>query len=144
MNHTVYLTASPAWNTEFVRWEGLSSSTSRYAAVVVTGDQAVNAVFRYKMEPLTLTISGTPVGKAVQWIQSNPSGLICRPTSPYATTNTCTGSFILGSNVSLVVQPFAPRFLGWTGACSGSGTTCAITMDQAKSVGANFVPPLFG
>ena len=32
------------------------------------------------------------------------------------------------------------NFTGWGGACSGTGTTCQVTMDQARNVTATFVP----
>jgi uncharacterized repeat protein (TIGR02543 family) len=32
------------------------------------------------------------------------------------------------------------RFTGWSGACSGSATTCQVAMDAAKTVTATFEP----
>jgi Divergent InlB B-repeat domain len=50
----------------------------------------------------------------------------------------CALDFDSGLTATLAAQASAgSRFLGWTGACSGTGS-CTVTMDSAKSVGARF------
>ncbi|MBL8141437.1 MAG: hypothetical protein JNM38_10035 [Acidobacteria bacterium] len=62
------------------------------------------------------------------------------PDGSIACGSTCTGSFAQGTTVTLAATPAAGSlFDGWTGACSGRGA-CAVTMDQARTVTATFVP----
>jgi uncharacterized repeat protein (TIGR02543 family) len=49
-----------------------------------------------------------------------------------------TGTYPQGTVVVLTEQPGLLRFDGWSGACSGTGTTCTVTMTGNKSVTARF------
>jgi uncharacterized repeat protein (TIGR02543 family) len=53
----------------------------------------------------------------------------------------CSQEYLLGTTVTLTAAagPLS-AFSGWSGACSGSGPTCHITMAQSRSVTATFVP----
>ncbi|TSC77493.1 MAG: polyhydroxybutyrate depolymerase [Parcubacteria group bacterium Gr01-1014_33] len=52
----------------------------------------------------------------------------------------CTEQYISGTSVPLTVTPSTGyTFSGWSGACSGTQTTCRITMDGNKNVGAEFI-----
>lgn len=78
-----------------------------------------------------LTVSKT--GSGLGSLTSAPAGINCG--------GICSGNFIAGDRVTLTATPMSGhQFAGWSGACSGSGV-CAVTMDAAKSVGANFVNP---
>ncbi len=77
---------------------------------------------------LTVTRSGSGVGT----VTSGPAGINCG--------QSCSANFTLNSSVTLTASP-APgsTFTGWSGGgCSGTAT-CVVTMDQARSVNANFV-----
>lgn len=75
--------------------------------------------------PLTLTVTGSGTVSA--------PGISC-PTD-------CTENFVDGTGVTLTATPTSGHVLDtWTGACSGSTTTCSVTMDAAKSVQAVFKP----
>ncbi|QXP91803.1 InlB B-repeat-containing protein [Methylococcus capsulatus] len=64
-------------------------------------------------------------------VQSDPVGLDC--------AQTCAGNFDEGTQVTLSAAPAAGYvFSGWSGACSGNGTTCTVAMDGQKSVTATF------
>ncbi len=77
----------------------------------------------------TLTVEKTGNGR----ILSTPAGIDCGAT--------CGADFATGSRVTLVADPDPGwTFPGWTGACSGAGP-CTVTMDVARSVGADFLPP---
>lgn len=77
----------------------------------------------------TLTVEKTGNGR----ILSTPAGIDCGAT--------CGADFATGSRVTLVADPDPGwTFPGWTGACSGTGP-CTVTMDVARSVGADFLPP---
>jgi Ca2+-binding RTX toxin-like protein len=78
---------------------------------------------------LTLTVNRTGNGRVV----SSPAGIDCGAT--------CAADFVSGATVTLTATPDAGwTFQGWTGACSGTGA-CVVTMDTAKTVGADFLPP---
>jgi List-Bact-rpt repeat protein len=67
-------------------------------------------------------------------IASSPAGVSCGPTC-----STAVKSFARGSTVTLTATPSAGAiFLGWTGACSGTGKTCTFTMSDDRFVGAAF------
>ncbi len=71
-------------------------------------------------------------------VSSNPQGLNCGAT--------CTQSFTGGTVVTLTATPDpGSSFTGWSG-CTGvvGSPTCSVTMDQARTVTANFavLPPL--
>jgi List-Bact-rpt repeat protein len=48
------------------------------------------------------------------------------------------GTYPVGTVVILTEQPTLLPFQGWSGACSGTGTTCTVVMDADKSVTATF------
>ena len=53
----------------------------------------------------------------------------------------CAGTFVSGRTIKLTAKP-APRqrFKKWTGACSGSRSTCHVRLGKSKSVKAVFAP----
>ena len=64
-------------------------------------------------------------------VRSDPSGIQCG--------QDCTALFQYGNMVQLVAEPGpGGRFLGWTGACSGSGETCVVTLGETQNVTARF------
>ena len=66
-------------------------------------------------------------------ITSNPDGINCGVE--------CNKDYNGGTEVTLTATPASgQRFVGWTGDCSGSATTCVVTMDQARNVVATFEP----
>src|ERR1700680_2120905 len=84
--------------------------------------------------------SGTPPGSvqlSVQaagvgggMISSNPAGINCG--------QACSASFASGTQVMLTASPMGNSFfVGWSGACSGSGV-CKVTLMQNTSVMATF------
>lgn len=76
---------------------------------------------------LTVTVStgGTVTG----------TGLSCPPT--------CTTTTRAGEPVTLTARPTQSGFVlqAWGGACSGTATTCTVTMNGDRSVSATFGPP---
>jgi hypothetical protein len=76
-----------------------------------------------------LTVAKTGNGR----ILSTPGGIDCG--------TKCSADFTSGSIVKLVADPDPGwTFPGWSGACRGTGP-CTVTMDAAKSAGADFLPP---
>jgi uncharacterized repeat protein (TIGR02543 family) len=74
---------------------------------------------------LTTTLSGPGT------LTSNPTGISCG--------SDCSESYASGTRVTLTATPATGyAFIGWSGACSGTATTCTVTMDAAKTVKAGF------
>lgn len=64
---------------------------------------------------------------------SSPSGINCG--------TVCSGTYQAGGTVVLTATPSSGyTFSGWSGACSGTSLTCTLSMNQAQSLGATFVP----
>jgi RHS repeat-associated protein len=76
---------------------------------------------------LTAAKSGTGLGT----VTSSPAGIDCG--------STCTARFKANARVILTATAAAgSAFQGWAGACAGTGSTCKVTMKQAKTAIANF------
>jgi RHS repeat-associated protein len=86
-----------------------------------------------RTDPVTVTISGTGSG-ALTTVTSSPGGITCA-----GSTVSCTGWFQEGTSVTLTATVGAngPTFLGWTGACSGTGS-CVLFIQGSQTVGAVF------
>jgi hypothetical protein len=67
-------------------------------------------------------------------VTSNPPGINCRQNA-----GTCERDFPEDSTVTLTATPDTDAtFEGYSGDCSGSGSTCTVTMDTDRTVGATF------
>lgn len=69
-------------------------------------------------------------------VASQPAGIDCG--------STCTARYTSGTVVVLTARAAAGQvFSGWGGACTGTASTCSVTMDQARDVTAAFAaaPP---
>jgi uncharacterized repeat protein (TIGR02543 family) len=89
--------------------------------------QSVTATFTLNTYALTVTKAGTGSGT----VTSSPSGIDCG--------TTCSYSF--NYNTSIILTAAASTgstFTSWGGTCSGSLSTCTVTMDSGKSVTATF------
>lgn len=125
----VTLTASPGSDSLFGGWGGDGcSGTSTTCTLSI--DQARTVEANFTLQKRTLTVSKTGNGSGL--VSSSPAGIECG--------TTCAADFDLGSFVTLVPDA-APGsdFSGWSGACTGSGAACTVTIDQARSVEAGFV-----
>jgi hypothetical protein len=123
----VTLTASPGPNVATVVWGGCDSEPSpTECKVTMSAARSVSAEFALEQHPLTVTVSGSGAGT----VTSSPVGVACG--------GTCTTEFDHGTEVSLSAEADSgSEFIGWGGACSGTGT-CVVTMDEARSVSAGF------
>ncbi|MFC6920217.1 InlB B-repeat-containing protein [Meiothermus taiwanensis] len=87
-------------------------------------------------QTFTLTLNKGGAGSGS--VSSDPQGLSCG--------TTCTQSFTSGTVVTLTATPDpGSSFTGWSGCFGPVGSpTCSVTMDQARTVTANFAvaPPL--
>jgi len=82
---------------------------------------------------ITLTVAGTGSGVGGT-VQSSPAGLRC------AVGATCTAVWPNFTLVKLTATPKRnrSRFVGWTGACTGTASTCSLVLTGPVVVGASF------
>ena len=142
-NSSVTLSATPANGYELVGWtgNGVSCGSSTTCPVTLTAARTVTATFS-AVAPTNYTLTLTKSGSGTGTITSSPSGISCG--------STCSNSFTSGSSVTLTAAASAgSTFASWGGACSGSATTCSVSLSQARSVTATFnttvtTPPASG
>lgn len=82
--------------------------------------------------PTIYALSAVKTGTGTGTIVSTPNGIYCGAT--------CAANYAFGRQITLTAQP-APgaTFAGWSGACSGTATSCTVSMTSAKSVTAAFM-----
>jgi hypothetical protein len=79
----------------------------------------------------TLAVSRTGSDSSKGSVTSSPAGISCG--------TVCSGTFASGTAVTLTARALGNRvFAGWGGACSGTGSTCRLTIDGDKAVTAAF------
>ncbi len=77
----------------------------------------------------TLNIGESGFGSGT--VTSNPTGITCQPT--------CSASYPSGTQITLTEAPGAGSgFVQWSGACTGSATTCTFTISANATVTAAF------
>jgi hypothetical protein len=87
--------------------------------------------------PKTIDLHVTVTGMGSVVVDDEPA-MTCSATPISAT---CTYEVTADTAHHLVARPQPPRaFMAWTGACSGSATTCAVTPTADTDVGAMFMP----
>ncbi len=119
-------------------FNSLSSPTSNYYSGAQSGlgltnisapSATMTATAQTSAGSSGYTLSLSLIGSGA--ITSNPAGISCG--------STCSASFASGTVVTLTATPNSgASFNGWGGACSGTATTCTVTMSSARSVSANF------
>ncbi len=131
--NTYLLTATPAPGSRFVRWdyaecppELVRDSLDCEVYTAVPGPTVITATFNENR--LTVTKAGAGSGRVV----SAPTGIDCG--------TSCSATFDTGTSVTLTATAeTGSTFTGWSGACSGSSSTCVITALDAQNVTATFV-----
>lgn len=124
---TLTLFAQPDQDARFDGWSGACVGTGS-CTFTVAADTTVVALFTYAPATYTLAVSKSGTGSGV--VKSTPAGIDCG--------SQCTTSFNLGTAVTLTATPGSrSTFVGWSGACSGSGT-CVVSMTQQRNVTAAF------
>ena len=129
---SVTLTAVPDSGATFTGWGGdcTAAGTNTTCAVTMSSARAVTATFTSGGgggNP-TLTVSPTGNGKVTG------NGIDCG-----AGIADCSESYSPGTVVTLTETPdTGTTFSGWGGACSGTSTTCNVTMKSSQTVTASF------
>jgi uncharacterized repeat protein (TIGR02543 family) len=128
LNSTVTLTATPDAGYAFTGWSDACSGSAPACAVTMDNDKTVTATFAAAPQ---LTVAVTGNGNV-----SGGSGAI----NCGSNGNACSASFALNSTVTLTASPATgATFIGWSGACGGTATTCTALMSASKSVSATFL-----
>jgi hypothetical protein len=100
---------------------GTSSARINYSVRLVRGGQSYSALDSF--ETLALSVAKTGAGAV------HGGSIDCG--------SVCSAKVGKGFMVTLTAAP-AENLLAWGGACSGSATSCTVTMDAAKAVTASF------
>ena len=133
---TITLTAAASAGSSFAGWTGdcASSNPSTSCTLTVDANKNAGAAFDIQRFSLTPVVSAAPGSGGTL---TSSDGLI-----------TCSGAscspvqYGFGTVVHLTAAARSDsRFTGWSGDCAGqTGTTCDVTMTQARAATANFLP----
>lgn len=124
-NAVVTLHPLPQSGWQFVGWAGDCTGTGDCS---VTLNRARSVVANFAAVPVVLTANVVGLGT----VSSIPEGIECGPNA------TCSADFPLNTQVTLWAVPQTGWvFTGWRGDCGGTGS-CNVTLDQSRSVVANF------
>ena len=131
-NTSITLTATPAAGSTFGGWGGAcAGSLSTCTLAAGTSTLSISAVFNTTTPPLSYTLSVVPSGTGSGSVISAPNGIQCG--------SDCSELYAAGTTVVLTATPAADSiFAGWTGVCNNMSSTCKVTMDSVRSVGAMF------
>ncbi|MBA3454067.1 MAG: hypothetical protein H0T42_13315 [Deltaproteobacteria bacterium] len=131
-NTMVTLTQTVGTGTTFTGWSGACSGMG--STCVVTMDQVRFVTATFALQPVMLSV--TKAGTGSGGVTSVPAGINCG--------TTCTNTFDYATSVTLTATPaYGSTFTGWSDACSGSSSTCVVTLTAARNATATFaaVPP---
>lgn len=121
------LTATAATGSTFAGWQDACSGAMNICTITMDAAKAATALFTLNQYTVTIQKAGNGSGVVV----SNPTALECG--------NTCAAVYGYGANVNLTATPaVSTRFVGWSGACTGTDLVCTVSVDAAKSVTATF------
>lgn len=92
---------------------------------------------------LKKVLTGDEKTVATLVIVSDEAGIITSSPSGIACGTGCSYEFRIGTKVTLSAVPTkGATFAGWMGGCSGTASTCIITLTKSAVVGADFQAPL--
>ena len=135
----VTLGATGTGGSTFNAWSG--SCAGAGCPLTMSEARAVSGAFTAPLAQ-TLTVSGAGTGNGTVTSQAGLVPAInCTITSGVA-SGACSQSYPWGTSVTLTrAVTGGSTFSGWSGACSGTGSTCIVSMTQARSVSAGFTAP---
>ena len=132
----VEVVTKPAPHFHFVEFtEGTGSAAgcagSPTCSFQIGADSSVEVLFE---EDRRFVLGLTKEGSGSGTVKSHPAGVVC-----VAACTSAQEAFYEGTPVELTATAAkGSEFAEWTGACTGSGATCTVTMSEAKEVGAAF------
>ncbi len=125
---SVKLTAAAKSGSKFAGWSGSCSGTSTTCTISLKAAATVTATFT-STAPIQLTVKDAGTGAGT--VTSSPAGVSCG--------STCAAKFTPGTSVKLTAAAKSgSKFAGWSGGCSGTSTTCTISLKAATTVTATF------
>jgi subtilisin family serine protease len=125
---SVHLTATPATGSSFAGWTGGCSGTGSCTVSMIQA-RSVTAAFKFIPENLKVARAGAAAGAGT--VTSSPAGISCGAT--------CLHAFNYGTSVTLIAHASSgSMFTGWSGACTGTASTCHVSMTAARAVTATF------
>jgi uncharacterized protein (TIGR03437 family) len=125
---SVYLTATPFANSQFLAWSGCDSVSGNTCTVTLSSARTVTAIFAPTNWILSVGLAGAGTG----WVVSLEGQIACG--------GSCTGQYVDAYSVTLTALPGADSvFTGWTGCDSTSGTSCTVLMTSDRTVTATFM-----
>ena len=123
---SVQLTATPLGGSSFDGWTGGGCSGTGSCNVLMTQARSVTATFTTQAL-VTLTVSKSGSGTVV----GSRSGITCG--------TKCSHPYACGTSVTLTAKAaLGSVFTGWSGACTGTSTTCHLSMTAARAATATF------
>ena len=140
----VTLTAKAASGSTFAGWTGACVGAQATCTVAANGDTEVGATF-------TAAAAGggggggggggsstTPAGFQLKVSTSNP-GVVTSNVGGINCGSACSATVASGTVITLTATPPAGKtFASWSGACTGTAPTCAVTVNANLSVKASF------
>ncbi len=130
----VSLSATAAAGSTFDGWSGGGCSGTGLCTVTMNANTTITANFKTSLvttNPPTSLLTISKRGNRSGTVSSWPGWINCGPT--------CSASVTSGTSVTLTATPAAgSTFSGWSGACSGTGASCTVVMNDAKAVTATF------
>jgi hypothetical protein len=131
LNSTVTLTASPGDGSTFTGWTGdvCAATTATTCTFTMIGATDVTVTFASPGPTLRVAVNGNGnVSGGTGAINCGNGGSVC------------SANFAQNATVSLIATvATGATFVGWSGACGGTATTCTVSMSSAKSVTATFL-----
>ncbi|HYD41380.1 MAG TPA: cellulase family glycosylhydrolase [Anaeromyxobacter sp.] len=136
-NTSVTLTATAASGSTFSSWSGCTSASGATCVVAMTQNRSVVATFTSVGTNYAVTVTKAGTGSGT--VTSNTGGINCG--------TTCSATYASGSTVTLTAAAASgSTFGGWSGACTGTSTTCVLSMTAQRTVTATFngAPTAYG
>jgi hypothetical protein len=120
------LTATPNAGSKFTSWGGICAGQGQTCTVTANGTAALSVTFT-AVHTLTVSRAGDGTGTV-----TSGSDINCG--------TTCTASFASGSSVTLTAAVSdGTLFTGWSGGCSGTSSSCVVSLASDQTVTATFV-----
>lgn len=128
----VTLQTAAAGGNSFLGWSGACRGKKPSCRVSMKGARSVGATFTQNSTTnvttsysLNVAVSGSGT------ITSSPAGISCGAT--------CSATYASGTSVTLTAAAASGySFAGWSGVCTGTSTSCVVSMTAARSVAATF------